>query len=404
MKKQIISGFFIAQAAFFGLSAGVAEAATLPPGNPFYFVQDGVRSLRKALTFTPVSRALLELRLVADRLTDVRTVLFAGRNEQAVFSGLAAYDAEVASLAEYAKGTGDERVLQGVADIFMAHTRFWNEAAGDADVAASVGMRSGVTASRNGLVRLVTETFGQNGHGAFRSRAQASVAADRDAYAELYALDALNGLAFGVVSPDMTRETALFREDMAIALVGKLKKGIVTAERIASSAGDPVLRLYSIAAMRDRAGDVETKNALTLAGQNVLAAAEPRAIGAHEARTAIAHAGTVAGLAGAKTDQTEYFAGQADRFMAEGAYDLALQHAILAAGAATDILLSSGLSAQDLRDELSLVKRQYDAMRAKPAFIDKRIAAIADAIGKAPAGTSFAAIREVKLVLALLGN
>ncbi len=405
MKKQIISGFFIAQGVIFGLSADTASAATLPPGNPFYFVQDGVRSLRRAFAFSPVSRALLELRLVEDRRTDVAEILVAGKNEQAVFAGLKAYDDEVDVLAGYAKGTGDDKVLAGVAELFMAHTRFWNDALADADVAGSVGVRAGVIASRDNLVRLVTEAFGQNGHGAFRSRAQAYVAASGDPYAELYALDALSGLASGVSSPDMTREIGLFKEDMAIALVGKLKKGAVALSKLTSLSGDSLMRLYSLNAMRDRAGDVETKNVLALAAQDVSAsAAEARLMTAHEARAAIAYAVAVSAMQEAKNDQADYFLQQANRFMADGAYDLAFRQGILASAAAIDSLLSGTLSVEDLRAELALVKRQYDAVRVKPAFIDKRIAAIADATGKVPAQATFAAIREVKLVLALLGN
>lgn len=405
MKKQIISGFFIAQGVILGLSGGVAEAATLPPGNPFYFVQDGVRSLRRALTFSPVSRALLELRLVDERRAAIREILIADNGDQAFFTALAAYDDEVDTLATYAKGIGDDQVLTGVAELFVSHTKFFNSALTDKNVASSVGLRASVIASRDNLTRLVTETFGQNGHGAFRARAEAFAVADADAYRELHALDALAGLSRAVASPDMTRELALFREDMAIALVGKLKKGSVTADKLVSLAGDPIMRFYSIAAMRDRAGDVETKNILTLASQNVLqAAAESRFMTAHEARAAIRHASAVAAIQGAKSDQGDYFIQQANRFLADGAYDLAFQHGVLAAGAATDALLSNTMPAEDLRAELTLVKRQYDAVRVKPAFIDKRIAAVADAVGSVPPPETITAIREIKLVLALLGN
>jgi hypothetical protein len=405
MKKQIISGFFIAQGVIFSLSVGTASAATLPPGNPFYFVQDGMRSLRRAFAFSPVSRALLELRLVSERRADIKEILAADKDDQTVFTALKAYDDEADSLATYAKGIGDDQVFTGVAELFMSHTKFFNTALGGENVASSVGVRAGVIASRDNLAHIVIEAFGQNGHGAFRSRAQAAVVNDADPYRELYALDALTGLSRAVASPDMTRELALFKEDMATGLVGKLKKGSITADKIVSVSGDPIMRFYSIAAMRDRAGDVETKNVLTLASQNVLqAAAESRFMTAHEARAAIAYAATIAGMQAGRSDQGDYFIQQANRFLGDGAYDLAFQHGVLAAGAATDALLSNTLTADDLRDELTFVKRQYDAVRVKPAFIDKRIAAVADAIGRVPAQGTLAAIREIKLVLALLGN
>lgn len=411
MKKQIISGFFIAQAVLFGLSYGFAEAATLPPGNPFYFMQDSVRSLRRAFTWSAVNKALLELRLVSERRMDIAEILIAGKNNETVIAALHAYDDEVATLAEYAKGTGDDRVLTGVAGIFTKHTRFFNDSLGNAGVAGSVASRAAVLASRDNLAHLVLEVFGQNGHGAFRSRFAGIVAEDRDAYRELYALDALAVLAPQILSSEMAREIALTKDDMAITLLGKLKKGAVTSDKLGSLGSDSLTRFYSVAAVRDRASDVETKNILTLLGQTILQdASQARLMTAQTARAAIGYATSVAGMQGAKGAEADYFIQQANKFLGDSAYDLAFQHGVLAGSAATESLLANTLSAQDLREEIALVKQQYDAVRVKPAFIDKRIAAIADMAARTavserpPVREVLAAIREVKLVLALLGN
>lgn len=411
MKRQIISGFFIAQAVLFGLSYGFAEAATLPPGNPFYFMQDSVRSLRRAFTFNIVSKALLELRLVSERRADIGEILIAGKDNETAIAALQAYDNEVATLIEYAKGTGDDRVLLGVASVFVKHTRFFNDSLGNGGMTESVVVRTALLASRDNLAHLVLEVFGQNGHGAFRSRFTGIIAQDGDAYRELYALDALAELIQQVLSPEMTREIALAKEDMAITLLGKLKKGSVVADKIGSLGNDPLTRFYSVAAVRDRASDVETKNVLTLLSQNILQnASQARLMTAQTARAAINYASFINGMQGAKSEDTRYFIQQANKFIGDSAYDLAFQHGVLASSAATESLLINTLSTQDLREEVALLKQQYDAVRVKPAFIDKRIAAIADMAAKTAvaerslARDMLAAIREVKLVLALLGN
>lgn len=411
MKKQIISGFFIAQAVLFGLSYGFAEAATLPPGNPFYFMQDSVRSLRRAFTFSSVSKALLELRLVSERRRDIAEILTAGKDDEVILAAFKAYDDEVAMLAEYAKGMGDDRVLTGVAGVFAKHTRFFNNSLSNAGVAESVAVRAAALVTRDNLAHLVLEVFGQNGHGAFRSRFAGIIAEDRDAYRELYALDALAMLGQQISSSEMAREIALAKDDMAITLLGKLKKGLVASDKIGSLGSDPLMRFYSVAAVRDRAGDLETKNVLTLLGQTILQdAVQARLITAQTARAAIGYAAAVLGMQGAKGAETDYFIQQANKFFGDSAYDLAFQHGVLAFGAATESLLVNTLSAQDLREEVALVKQQYDAVRVKPAFIEKRIAAIADMASRTvvserpPAREVLAAIREVKLVLALLGN
>ena len=411
MKKQIISGFFIAQTVVFGFSYGFAQAATLPPGNPFYFIQDSVRSLRRAFTFSTVNKALLELRLVSERRMDITEILTAGKDDETAIAAFRAYDNEVATLVEYAKGTGDDRVLTGVASVFAKHTRIFNDSLDNAGVAESVAMRAAALASRDNLARLVLAVFGQNGHGAFRSRFAGIVAQDGNAYRELYALDALAVLGQQISSAEMAREVALAKDDRAIVLLGKLKKGLVTADKLGSLGSDPLTRFYSVAAVRDRAGDMEMKNILTLLGQNILQdALQARLTTAQTARAAIGYATVIVGMAGAKSAETDYFIEQANKFLTDSAYDLAFQHGVLATSVATESLLANTLSAQDLREEIALVKQQYDAVRVKPAFIEKRIAAIADMPSRTavserpPARDVLAAIREVKLVLALLGN
>ena len=63
MKKALKRAFFVAllkPLLVFGCSAYPG----ILPSNPFYFTKESFRNLRRALTFNPVSRADLELRIV----------------------------------------------------------------------------------------------------------------------------------------------------------------------------------------------------------------------------------------------------------------------------------------------------------------------------------------------------
>ena len=91
MKKLVKTAFFIALMGSITAEIAWAKGANLPPGNPFYFVQDGVRSIRRAFTFNPLGKALLEIRLVNERRQDLEQELINGTDDQALQTAFEAY-------------------------------------------------------------------------------------------------------------------------------------------------------------------------------------------------------------------------------------------------------------------------------------------------------------------------
>jgi hypothetical protein len=147
--------------------------------------------------------------------------------------------------------------------------------------------------------------------------------------------------------------------------------------------------------------DVETKNALLFAREQALDAAKDRGlVTAHAVRAMLASARRFAAAGG--NDQAVYALDQAERLYADAAYDMALQYAANARIAAAHGFVAAHMDARALQEEIAEIKRRFDSVRTKPAFIERRIVALADTAHRLSAREAWAQIRDLKLVLALL--
>ncbi len=403
-KKQIVSGFFIAfVASFVSFSApAAAAAATLPPGNPFYFMQDGMRVLRRSFTFNQVSKALLEVRLVGERQADIIEVMAAGKDESVVRDAFTLYANEVRLLTAAAKGITDDRVTSAVFNTIVTHSRFFGAIVPGDAVSFNV-----VVAAQDALRRLAVGVFGDAPTGAFRSRVAAALIVSDGEYSEIAAAETLTGIQFvaeklGNVA--FAREARFAKDDLIVSFIGKMKGGGASLSVASQAPGDAVARLYVLEEMRARVGDVATKTAIALAERPVLSSLVSRnMLGASLAHEAILR---VMSIMGTKPgDEVAYFLDQANMFLMNNVYDLSFQNAVAAYVSAGNASLETSATVADLHAEIAGLKRRYDALRGiRPAFIEKRITIIADMAGKARNRETLAAIREMKLVLAIVGQ
>lgn len=416
MKKQIVSGFFIAFVACVGAVPALAEAATLPPGNPFYFVQDGMRALRRTLTFSPVSRATLELRLVNERQADIREVLSAGKDEAVIAAAFSAYRDELNALEEAMAEIADERIVAGAAQVAIAHMRFFNEAGAMKPVQGDNVAREAVVGAKRAVARFASGVFGGDlNAGMFRRYASLVIGRESDPSTLASQTDAITEIELGAAdlvveqsgNSVFLRAVRLAKEEALTALVGAAKAGAMPAETLMPSEGDLAIRLYVIEGMRARVGDVEMKASLGFMAERAGAElATRRLAGAGMAREAIARASSATlAIPPREAESPKHFVEQAQSFLMDNAYDLAFRNAVAAYSAASDAALAGAVTPAELREEVSFLKRQYDrAGSGKPLFMEKRIGQIADMLSRAKGRDVLAAIREARLILFLLHN
>lgn len=383
MKKLVKTAFFV----YLLAGIAVAEAATIPPGNPFYAVQNGVRSLRRAFTFNPTGKALLEARLMNERLLDVETVTRLNPDPAAQELAGTAYTDEADVFAASAKGIGDERVFDAVLEIALGHSaRF-----------------SGVPeheALFMKMVRLPRVVWGVEAGGIIRARFMKAISGMPDGLKEVRGLELLNALELESPAPEFVKDIERVKDDVAVALAARVKRGDGMLEAASAAPARATLRFMALEEARVRSVDLEARNSLTRARERVLAeAAASRAIHASSVREALLYVKELAAEAGVRPEQAAYFTEQAAKFLSENAYGIAFPHAVSAGMAVNNAVLLANITKKDLREDVTIVKKQYDALTVKPQGVEKRIAAVADAINRVPAAETLAALRDIKLTL-----
>lgn len=403
MKKLIKPAFFIALAVVFGSFNSRADAASLPPGNPFYFFQDGVRYVRRAFTFNPVAKALLELRLMDERQADIVRVLSLDADESVVAIAVQAYGYELGILAEQAKGLDDAAVLDGVAKIFILHTAFFDDVLDTVSIIRYADARARIAAIKKDIIRFTDGIFEKADNGNFRARVSAIMGREKNQFKEFRAAEALIVLQPYAVSADFLKEIEKTKDDVLMAFIGAFEKGIVSLDAISRLSGDARTQFEVFDAARGRGSNLETRNALTFARGRAFNQAESnRASTATAVREVIDYTKNISATFSIVNDQSVYSLEQAEKFFADTAYGIAFQHAVTAREAAWGAFMEKTMTKDDVRQDILFLKKKYDATRAKSTALEKKILGIADMIGRAPARDIIAALRDIKLALALL--
>lgn len=403
-KKLVKSGFFIALGFAPAVFFNSAYAASLPPGNPFYPFQKGVWQLRRALTFNPLAKVLLEIRLVNERQIDIARLLVMHADESALMIALQAYGDELALFADQVRGVQDERVITSAAQIFINHTAFFNDIVGNAAVAANADLRLQAETIKESLVKIALGIMEKNTAAAFRARIRAAVTG-ADSFREFRAAEALISLEGKTVSANAVKKIEFAKDDMLAAFVGKIKRGDIVLEKMDWIQGDMLARFETLDAARSLVSDLETRNALTRARARALEQADMnRRITPVAVRERIDYAKDASEALGVSSEQKIYFIEQAEKFFGSAAYAVAFQHAVAARAAVIGLVMEKTVTKNDLREEITVLKEEYDAIKFPPAFAEKRIAALADMIGRFSTNDVLAAIREVKMMLAFSDN
>lgn len=403
-KKLVKPAFFIAFSIISAVFFTPAHAASLPPGNPFYPFQRGMWQLRRALTFNPVAKALLEIRLVNERHGDIVRLLNMHADESVLTAVFQAYSNELNTFAEQAKSVQDDAVLSGAAHIVIEHAIFFSDVMGNPVVAASADVRFEAMAIKESLFRFALDIFEKGAGGAFRARIRATTAGF-DSFKKLRVAETFAALEIQTLSADALKKIEFAKDDMLAAFIGKIKRGDGAIEKIDWAEGDALARFEALDAARYLVDALETRNALTGVRARALEQADiSRLITPVAVRKRIDYVKDVSAAFGLSSEQKTYFIEQAEKFFSEGAYVVAFQHAVSARAEVINLLMEKTIAKNDLREEIMVLKETYDGIKIRPAFMEKRIAAVADMVGRFSAGDVLAAIREVKLTLAFSDN
>ncbi|MDP3901077.1 MAG: Kazal-type serine protease inhibitor domain-containing protein [bacterium] len=106
---------------------------SLLPTSPFYIFKEIGRDLQRFVTFNPVARAELELKITSEKATEAKKVEESGGSQQAIERALANYESAQGRLKVRLEAVGDsfqnpnvDRLLTQVAERSILHERLFN--------------------------------------------------------------------------------------------------------------------------------------------------------------------------------------------------------------------------------------------------------------------------------------
>jgi len=385
MKNGRKTAFFVAltavalAAAVFGhIAFAQSRRPGLLPTNPFYFAKEGLRNLRRALTFDQTAKAELELRFLEERAAEIKKIIELKGYEETLVTAIAVYKDNLETLTFYLRSSSD-RLLPKLVSWSIRHNQLF------ADL--------GLSELEAALAKFVAVYFD-------RTLAAATIAQQPGSFRELRAVEILQSIA-------ERPEAAKLIEDLLITFVARVKTGEINLEGLLSQPGNLLTRIQAVDEARLRVEDGELKSHLNIWRQRLLEVIGEKGL-------------VTAGLIKSSVDELEqqpvvgqvkYLLLQGKELFEGGNYLAAFGYLVSARAAIRDEVLRAVLIRDGWSEELALLKASYDEVvnrgggRLNPtlATLAGQIITLSDLARNKPASSELLkGIREVKLMLNVL--
>lgn len=368
-------------------SLGV-ETTGILPSNPFYFFKEWGRGIRRALSFSPLKRAELQLDIANEQAAEiVKLVELNIEASDAYIRALENYDASLAlfreRLAVLQSAAIPDRFSLVLIDRMLKHADIFDRlyaVRGENDKRVRTVSRASVMATAETVAALAKQV-GNSERIAGYMRTVAGKQSGR--WRELKAVEFINRLEMKLAS-EAGDELAKLRANLLLQLTGRLK-GATLEDFIANEDADDALetlsgasleRLRALDEVREYAMDSDIKNYLSLVRSKLFDRIRSEgAVAADDARALVAAVTDIITKTKAKLDENERtavvgvwqglerarFANEsAEKFIEEGVYASAYGQASSALAVAerayVDVLLGNG----DMMKDVQSLKKDFD--------------------------------------------
>lgn len=161
------------------------ENPGLLPTNPFYFLKEWGRGMRRVFTFNPVTKAELELRIANEKAAETKQVEeTTPENTEAIAEAVKNYEEAQArlqtrleSLKETSKNPNVDRLLNELADRTVKHQKLFNELAKKFETSDAV--KTAVETARGKLGEATAAGAGKDDPGKFAAKLENALVASR---------------------------------------------------------------------------------------------------------------------------------------------------------------------------------------------------------------------------------
>jgi hypothetical protein len=415
-----------------------AEGSGLLPSNPFYFLKEWGRGVRKLLTFNPVRKAELELNVLSEKAAELKKLEeITPENVNALSRAAENYKfatEELRARLEVLKETSDnpnvDRLLNQLVDRALKHQKLFDEL--QVKFENEEELQRELSDLKDDLADVIVAALEKvDSPEKLRPRFEAALAEQKDEFRELRAAELADRLEEKLSSDAAKKEIGTFKDDLLIKFSGRLQGLEFTSPSAAPSivrrvSGEQVRYLKLLDEVREKVLNPDLKSQLNVVRQQILEEVEEEnGIGEEEALQAIENAQKlIAEVEARKTpsvkellERAKFNLSQAEKLFDEGNYGGAFGQATAAYAAAKSAWAQLTPDIIDNSQTLNSLKSYYDSLaaRARSAEITKeqnpklfelfaeaerRIVELSKLIeSKAPQETIAASLRNIKLLL-----
>lgn len=418
------------------------ENVGLLPTNPFYFIKEWGRGMRRIFTFDVLKKAQWESEILNSKLAELKRLTALKVDSESI--GLA--------LENYLEGLSGLRLrLQGLQSLAGSQIRnplsdrlleqvFRHQRFLDNLRSPDSALLLKIEAADQGLVDLVAQLFNLDSAAGFQKRLAAFLEKQQKEFGDLLVLEIIDRWEnrLGVEA----REVFLWaKEDLLIGLAGELEAAAFLSrptdlfDKLADGDSDSLRRLRILDELRERLLNPEIKSQINILRQKFLSESQER-LAVTESRVGQIiemvkdllseleleierHEGTI--FTGIKQlwERAKFNLAQAEDLTAKGNYVNAFSQATASAAAVKNALTQLAVTVNDFSATTDDLKRQYDSLRQKlpaapdvsdrlaPLFkeAERKIAELSKLISQSAVGDRiFGQIRSVKLLLATIDS
>ena len=351
------------------------KSTGLLPSNPFYFMKEWTRNVKRALTFDPLNKLNLDLTVVNEKAAELKKLTeLSHAKPEAIIAAVDNYQynldhliSEIESLKEIDQTTSVNKYLDKLLDLSLKHAELLEELSNqfssqDLLVEKLKKADKGVMS----LIVLIPQKLEPIAD--FRTRFQQVVADQEYNFKELKAAEVLDRLGAILADGSLKTEINNLKKDLMVRFSVNLQGGFDISD-FGQLPIDPMVRLKILDETRKSITDQEMRNQLNVLRQQTLEQiVKEGKVNNQEAQLALDQARAAVASLQEKTksspllDQAKFYINQAANFLSQGNFGGAYSQAVSAISVAEDALAQMSLSAKDVKEDLLNVRKEFDRL------------------------------------------
>lgn len=354
MKKVIIYAVFLLSFVIFpvtfAFAAGVKQSTGLLPSNPFYFIKEWARSVKRTWIFDTIKRIEYDLDIVNEKAAELQKLSqIAPDKEDLISNALDNYQLSLEQLipqVENLKGlniSDINKLLDRLVEKSLIHAELLSSLSSQFNKNNALGIELKDAEKRVLFMMAIIPQKVEKSED-FRIRLQQIINNQDQEFKELKAAEILDYLEAILPAGQVRNEINKLKKDLLLKFGMQVQNGL-NQEAFSKLVMDPMTQLKLLDEIRKTVNDQDLKNKLNLLRQRALdQVAQNRKIGEAEAKAALDEAAQFLSVLQSKVkssqalDQAKFYLTQAQNFYNQTNYVSAFSQAVSSMGVSDEVL------------------------------------------------------------------